>query len=93
MNRDGTDLSEIETPFPIEGTNDLDLDFSWSPDGTAVLYMRGKRLYKINIDGTGIELFAQLNNEEFVEVAWSGPTALVAARTVADLRINQDLAL
>lgn len=85
MNRDGTDQTEVKTPYPIDSENNFDLDFTWSPDGTALLYMSGKRLYKINIDGTGAELLAQLNNEEFQEVAWAGSSNLIAARVVGDL--------
>ena len=82
MDRDGSDMTSIPTPYPIEGAYDFELDFTWSPDGTQLLYMRGKRLYKINIDGTGSELFAELNDDEFIEVDWAGNK--VAARTAGD---------
>ena len=84
MNRDGSELSLVETFFPIQGKHELDLSFTWSPDGTALLYMRGNRLYKINIDGTGLELFFELSDEEFIEVDWTGQGNKVAARTVGD---------
>ena len=84
MKRDGSELSLVETPIPIDGPNDFQLNFTWSPDGTSLLYMRGKRLYKIKIDGTGHQLFAELADEEFIEVDWSKVGNKVAARTVGD---------
>ncbi|HFA47592.1 MAG TPA: hypothetical protein ENJ95_01085 [Bacteroidetes bacterium] len=85
MNRDGSDVSLVETAFPIDSKDDFELDFTWSPDGTKLLYMRGERLYLVNIDGSGIEEFAELTNgEEFVEVDWNGPESLIAARTVGN---------
>ncbi|MEO1262893.1 MAG: carboxypeptidase regulatory-like domain-containing protein [Bacteroidota bacterium] len=84
MDRNGTNQQPLSTPFPIAGSNELELDYSWSPDGTKLLYMRGKRLYKINIDGTGVELFAELAAEDFIEVDWSGFGNRIAARTEGD---------
>lgn len=93
MNRDGTNPEIIPTNLAIEGANDLELDYSWSPDGTQLLYMRSNRLYKINIDGTGLALFAELPNDEFVEVDWSGPTNRIAVRTVGNLPYQSKILL
>ena len=46
MNRDGSELELVETFFPIQSKNELEMSFTWSPDGTALLYMRGNRMYK-----------------------------------------------
>ena len=85
MNLDGSDQTLLSTPFPIDASNNLALDFTWSPDGSKLLYMRGNRLYLINIDGTGIELFAELPDEEFVEVDWSTFGNRIGVRTEKDL--------
>jgi TolB protein len=85
MKRDGTDPKLVPAPVPIDGEDMFQLDFSWSPDGTKLLYMNENRLYKINLDGSGFELFAELPvGEEFVEVDWAPVTNKVAARTVGN---------
>jgi TolB protein len=85
MKRDGTDPTLVPAPVPIDGEDMFQLDFSWSPDGTKLLYMNENRLYKINVDGSGFELFAELPvGEEFVEVDWAPVTNKVAARTVGN---------
>lgn len=94
MNRDGSDQTLVETAFPIESDYKLQMNFTWSPDGTQLLYMRGNRLYKVNIDGTGPTLFYELmTNEEFVEVDWTGAGNKVAARTVGDLPFQSRILL
>lgn len=82
VKRDGTELTLVEAPIPVDGNDKLQLDFCWSPDGTQLLFMNEQKLFKINLDGTGFAQFAELANEEFVEVDWSGVTGRIAARTV-----------
>ncbi|MBK9015659.1 MAG: PD40 domain-containing protein [Saprospiraceae bacterium] len=83
MNRDGSDPTLVPAPVPVSGNDMFQIDFCWSPDGTKLLYMNENRLYKINSDGSGFELFAELPvGEEFVEVDWAPVTNKIAARTV-----------
>jgi TolB protein len=83
MNRDGSDPILVPAPVPVLGSDMFQLDFCWSPDGTKLLYMNKNRLFKINLDGSGFELFAELPvGEEFVEVDWAPVTNKIAARTV-----------
>ncbi len=84
-NRDGTDPTLVPAVLPIDGKDMFQLDFCWSPDGTKLLFMNRNRLYKVNLDGSGFELFAELPiTEEFVEVDWAPVTNKVAARTVGN---------
>lgn len=86
MNRDGSDPTLVPAPVPVLGNDMFQLDFCWSPDGTKLLYMNENRLYKINLDGSGFELFAELPiGEEYVEVDWAPVTNKIAARTVGSL--------
>lgn len=86
MNRDGSNPSLVPSPVPVDGEDMFQLDYSWSPDGTKLLYMNENRLYKINTDGSGFELFAELPiGEEFVEVDWAPVTNKIAARTVGNM--------
>lgn len=82
MLRDGNEINLVSTPIPIQGPNGFDIDFAWSPDGTQLLYVHGSQLYKVNLDGSGLQLFAELSSEEFAEVDWSVATGKVAARAV-----------
>lgn len=82
MDRDGKNVTLVEAPIPLAADNDFELDFCWSPDGTKLLYMNEESLFKINVDGTGFEVFAELAGEEFIEVDWNGPTGKIAARAV-----------
>lgn len=85
MKRDGTEPTLVPAPVPIDGNDMFQLDYCWSPDGTKLLYMNENRLFKINLDGSGFELFAELPvGEEFVEVDWAPVTNKVAARTVGN---------
>ncbi|MCU0349108.1 MAG: hypothetical protein MUC59_19370, partial [Saprospiraceae bacterium] len=85
MNRDGSNPTLVPTAVPVDGEDMFQLDFCWSPDGTQLLFMNENRLYKVRLDGSGFELFAELPaGEEFVEVDWAPVTNKVAARTVGN---------
>lgn len=85
MGRDGSNPTLVPASVPVDGEDMFQLDFCWSPDGTKLLYMNENRLYKVNLDGSGFELFAELPvGEEFVEVDWAPVTNKIAARTVGD---------
>jgi len=81
MNRDGSGITQVTT-VPISGTNNLELDFCWSPDGTQLLYMNNTNLYRINIDGSGFNLFVEAPpGFYFVECDWTDQNDLIIART------------
>lgn len=83
MNRDGSDPTLVPAPVPVLGKDMFQIDFCWSPDGTKLLYMNQNKLFKINVDGSGFEQFAELPvGEEYVEVDWAPVTNKIAARTV-----------
>lgn len=80
MNADGTNIQQI-TNLPVSGYNNLDLDFCWKPDGSALIYMHQNRLYRINADGTGLSLFAEAPaGFTFTEVDWNSAAHAIAAR-------------
>ena len=88
MNRNGTERERI-TSIPVNGSNSLELDFSWSPNGFKILYMNGNKLYTVNIDGTGTELFAEgPNGFTYAEVDWNLSQNKVIARLVGDNPYN-----
>lgn len=82
MNRDGSDAYQVTSNIPIAGFNKLELDFSWSPDGSRLLYMNNANLYTINIDGSGLNLFlTATTNLRFIECDWAAQN-LIAVRTI-----------
>ena len=88
INRNGTEKQKI-TSIPVNGTNSLELDFSWSPNGFKLLYMNGNKLYTVNRDGTGTELFAEgPNGFTYAEVDWNLAENQVIARLVGDNPYN-----
>ena len=88
MNRNGTEREKV-TSIPVSGTNSLELDFSWSPSGFELLYMNGNKLYTVNRDGTGTELFTEgANGFTFAEVDWNLAQNKIVARLVGDNPYN-----
>ncbi len=84
MNRDGSEVTQV-TALPISGLNSFDLDFSWSPDGTKILYMRNSILNIINVDGTGLSMITEAPpGTTFVECDWVGPGNKILVRTLGN---------
>lgn len=84
MNRDGSDVTQVTT-LPISGLNSFDLNFSWSPDGTKILYMRNSILNVINADGTGLTTLTEAPpGTTFVECDWVGPGNRILVRTLGN---------
>jgi TolB protein len=81
MNNDGSDI-QLATILPISGVNDLDLDMTWSPDGSKILFMSGNKLYTVAPDGSGLAVFATAPaGFTYTEVDWNGNLNTVLART------------
>ena len=84
MDRDGKNVEKITT-LPISGGDLLELDFSWSPDGTKILYMANSNLFTINIDGTGLTAFSQAPRDfTFVECDWTAQGDFIVSRIVGE---------
>lgn len=89
MNRDGSEVMQVTSNVPIGGVNNFELDFSWSPDGTQLLYMNFDELWRINIDGTGLtKLTDALPGFTFTEVDWTASGNKIVARLTGDNPYN-----
>lgn len=82
MNRDGSNVQQVTNSIPISGFNPFELDFCWSPNSEQLLYMSLNKLYRINIDGSGLSLIAEAPlNETFTECDWTQVGNKIIART------------
>ncbi|HHH49912.1 MAG TPA: hypothetical protein ENK52_02915 [Saprospiraceae bacterium] len=88
MDRNGDNVQQISS-IAVSGSDIFDLDFSWSPDGEKLLYMNGNKLYTVNRDGTGTQLFSEApNGFVYAECDWTIVGNKVIARMVADNLYN-----
>jgi hypothetical protein len=55
MKTNGNDVTKVTSSIPVAGFNLNEMDFSWSPDGSKILYPYFNKLYSINKDGSGLE--------------------------------------
>ena len=94
MNRDGSNLRQATRDLPIRGYNNMEIDFSWSPDGTELLYMNNANLFRIRPDGTGLNHVAEApQGFTFSEVDWTGQQDLIVARVTGSNSYESDIFL
>ena len=94
MNRDGSGLRQVTRELPIRGYNNMEIDFSWSPDGTEILYMNNANLFRIRPDGTGLNHVAEApQGFTFSEVDWTGQQDLIVARVTGSTSYESDIFL
>jgi TolB protein len=71
MNRDGSNQRRITT-LAVEGYNNAGVGYRWSPDGAQLIYSHYNQLYRINRDGTGLQLLATApTDRHFRECDWT----------------------
>ena len=81
MNADGTNMRQVTT-VPIAGLYETDLSFSWSPDGTQLLYPNNDRLFAVRTDGTGLHVVATASSGRiYAGCDWTPQGNKIAART------------
>ena len=81
MNSDGSNIRRVTT-VPVAGLYQTDLTFSWSPDGTQLLYPSNDRLYAVRTDGTGLRVVAQApSGRVYAGCDWTAQGNRITART------------
>ena len=56
MNPDGSNVFKVTAGIPAAGFNLDHYNFSWKSNGSQLIYSNFDKLYKINADGSGLEL-------------------------------------
>ena len=71
MNRDGTNQRRITT-LAVDGYHNAGVGYRWSPDGAHLIYAHYNQLYRVNRDGTGLQLLATApTGRHFRECDWT----------------------
>ncbi len=80
-NPDGSNVFKVTT-VPVAGFNNNELDFSWSTNGQEFLYANFNKLYRINKDGSGLNLvYTAPSGTMISECDWSYDGSKIALKT------------
>lgn len=80
--KDGSDVKQVTSTQPVLGYNLEDLDFSWSTNGSEILYPSFNKLFKINKDGSGLTLMYTTTDGSFItQCDWSNDGSKIALKT------------
>ncbi|WP_299180107.1 carboxypeptidase-like regulatory domain-containing protein [uncultured Chryseobacterium sp.] len=80
-NPDGSNVFKVTT-VPVAGFNNQELDFSWSTNGQEFLYANFNKLYRINKDGSGLNLvYTTPDGSMISECDWSYDGSKIALKT------------
>lgn len=72
MNTDGSSIKKVTNTVPVAGFNMEHIGFSWDATGSQLIYPNFDKLYKINVNGTGLTQIYQTPNGKFIsECVWS----------------------
>ncbi|WP_395047577.1 carboxypeptidase regulatory-like domain-containing protein [Flavobacterium sp.] len=81
MKPDGSDVFKVTNSVPITGFNLDYINFSWSENGSQIIYPNFDKLYRINSDGSGLIQIYQTTNSKFIsECDWSVDGSLIAIK-------------
>lgn len=81
-NKDGSNVKQVTNIQPVLGYNYEDLDFSWSSNGSELIYPAFDKLYRINKDGSGLSLVYTTSGGDFItECDWSMDGSKIAIKT------------
>lgn len=78
---DGSGIFQV-TSIPVAGFNAFELDFAWSKNGKEILYPHFDKLYRINKDGSGLQLVYTTTDGSLIsECDWSYDGSKIAIKT------------
>lgn len=81
MNPDGTNIFKVTNSIPIAGFNSDYINFSWNSNGSQIIYPNFDKLYRININGSGLlQLHQNPNGKLISECDWSYDSTKIALK-------------
>ena len=82
MDEDGSNIRQVTNQIGVSGFNLEEIDFSWDANGSKLLFPNQDKLYRINTDGSGIELIYQTSDGSLVsEVVKNPQSSMIALKT------------
>lgn len=82
MKLNGEGVTKVTSSVPVSAFNLNEVDFSWSSDGSKIIYPSFDKLYKINKDGTGLQMMYQTTDGSLItECDWSDDGSKIALKT------------
>jgi dipeptidyl aminopeptidase/acylaminoacyl peptidase len=82
MKTNGDGVKKVTSTVPVAGFNLNEIDFSWSADGSKLVYAYFDKLYSINIDGSGLQrIYQTLDGSLITECDWSNDGTKIAIKT------------
>ena len=82
MDEDGSNVRQVTNQIPVSGFNLEEIDFSWDGNGSKILFPNQDKLYRINTDGSGIELVYQTVDGSLVsEAVKNSQSGIIALKT------------
>ncbi|MDR2235530.1 MAG: carboxypeptidase-like regulatory domain-containing protein [Chryseobacterium sp.] len=80
-NPDGSNPFKVTT-VPAAGFNNYEMDFAWSTNGQEIIYSNFNKLYRINKDGSGLNLvYTTPDGSMISECDWSYDGSKIALKT------------
>ncbi len=81
MKPDGSNVFKVTNSVPITGFNLDYINFSWSGNGSQIIYPNFDKLYRINADGSGlVQLYQTVGGKFISECDWSVDGSLIAIK-------------
>jgi len=77
-----TNVFQVTSSVPVAGYDAGKIDFAWSTNGEELIYPNFDKLYRINKDGSGLQLVYQTTDGSLItECAWSNDGSFIALKT------------
>ena len=84
MNLDGSEKRQV-TQIPIAGYHNAGIGFCWSPDGGALLYSNYRTLYRIEKDGTDLQVISRApSDQHYRECDWTAQGDKIVALSIGE---------
>lgn len=82
MNTDGSNVFQVTSSVPVAGYDVGKINFAWATNGQELIYPNFDKLYRINKDGSGLQLVYQTPDGSLItDCAWSNDGSFIALKT------------